>query len=176
MEHHLRGGFNSDDWSSLPLGQLLRFLPSGKRPLMVKGASSRVPGRTHRAQFGGAARLFSNMVEYAFNCLSALGLSRAREPQRVTSPQRQARRRVHPLTVQPSRAEPGSSRFSPPGNSSRGCLGVQTAKISELYDSPSGQVSIKNFVKILETYKIYYFVREIVLSNALAVDLEQVDG
>ena len=53
---------------------------------------------------------------------------------------------------------------------------MQTAKVSELYGSPSGQVSIRNFVKILETYKIYYFVREIVSSNALAVNLEQVDG
>ena len=55
---------------------------------MVKGTISRVPGRTHRAQFGGAAPLFSTMIEYAFNCLSALGFEQSWRAQRVTSPQR----------------------------------------------------------------------------------------
>ena len=30
--------------------------------------------------------------------------------------------------------------------------------------------------KLIEPYEIYYFLRESILSNALAVDLEQVDG
>ena len=56
-----------------------------------------------------------------------------------------AKARRTPLTVRTTLVGlgPGVPSFSAPGNSSRGLLGVQTAKISELYSSPTGQVSIK---------------------------------